>query len=155
MGLELDSIHMEARLPLDKLTKLRQALSDQTKRRQITLKALQKRLGLLNFCCSVVTPGRCFLRRLTDLTRKVNNPNHYITLNKENRKDLKAWEIFTEHFNGRNLLLNGRWTTDQQLHIFTDASGSIGFGAIFHQHWFYGLLRSRIGQSHLKNCFPS
>lgn len=59
MGLELDSIHMEARLPIDKLTKLRQTLSDQTKRR-ITLKDLQKLLGLLNVCCNVVIPGRCF-----------------------------------------------------------------------------------------------
>ena len=68
MGLILDSDLMEARLPQDKLDKLRSLLQAQTRRRKITLLELQSLIGLLNFCCSVVRPGRCFLRRLIDLT---------------------------------------------------------------------------------------
>ena len=95
-------------------------------------------LGLLNFCCKVVVPGRCFLRRLYDLTKSVTNPNHRITLNKESRKDILAWKVFTEHFNGRNLLQEQRWVSAESLNLFTDAAGSIGYGAIYKTHWVMG-----------------
>lgn len=138
MGLELDSVAMEARLPSEKLDKLRSLLAHHAQRRKITLKDLQALLGLLNFCCKVVVPGHCFLRRLYDLTKSVSYPMHRITLTKESRKDIKAWQIFAENFNGRQLLLNKRWLTSESLHFYTDAAGSIGFGAVFKSHWFCG-----------------
>ena len=138
MGLELDSVAMEARLPQDKLEKLRHLLHVFSHKRKIKLKDLQSVLGLLNFCCKVVVPGRCFLRRLYDLTKSVTNPNHRITLNKESRKDILAWKVFTEHFNGRNLLQEQRWVSAESLHLFTDAAGSIGYGAIYKTHWVMG-----------------
>ena len=138
MGLELDSSVMEARLPADKLEKLRTILDKYCKSRKIKLKDLQSLLGLLNFCCNVVLPGRAFLRRLTDLTKKVSCPSHRITLNKESRRDIVAWQTFIRHFNGKQLLLSQRWVTDTSLHLFTDASGTLGFGAVFGTHWLYG-----------------
>ena len=138
MGLELDSGKMEARLPVDKLEKVRHLLSIHQKCRKITLHSLQSIIGLLNFCCIVVRPGRCFLRRLIDLTKSVSRPNHRITLNKDARRDLAAWLLFVEHFNGRNLLLQEKWVTSPSLNLYTDASGSIGFGAIFQNHWLMG-----------------
>ena len=78
MGLELDSETMEARLPPGKLANLR-LLNQYKCKRKIKLKELQSLLGLLNFCCQVVVPGRSFMRRLTDLTCKVSNPNNHIT----------------------------------------------------------------------------
>jgi hypothetical protein len=156
MGLELDSTTMEARLPGDKLLKLRTQLAKFSKHRKITLKELQSLLGLLNFCCTVVPPGRSFLRRLTDLTKKVTRPSHRITLNSESRKDLTAWQLFADHFNGTNLLLQERWVTDTSLHLYTDASGSIGFGAIFQSHWFYGTWTSAQAPLNItfKELFP-
>ena len=139
MGLELDSAHMEARLPQDKLSKLRNLLNEVSRKRKIRLKELQSLLGLLNFCCKVVVPGRCFLRRLYDLTKSVTHPNHRITLNKESRKDIQAWQLFVEHFNGRNILQEQRWVTSEALHFFTDASGAIGYGALFNKRWFNGI----------------
>ncbi|XP_053374597.1 uncharacterized protein LOC128546978 [Mercenaria mercenaria] len=127
---------MEARLPDDKLFKLRHLLVKHAKSRKIKLRDLQALLGLLNFCCNVVIPGRAFLRRLTDLTRKVKKPHHRITLSKESRCDLKAWQLFIEHFNGKHLLLEHRWVADTELHLFTDSAGSVGFAAIFQSHWF-------------------
>ena len=138
MGLELDSIAMEARLPRDKLEKIRTLLAQHTRKRKIKLKDLQSLLGLLNFCCKVVVPGRCFLRRLYDLTKSVSNPSHRITLTKESRKDLKAWQIFVDNFNGKLLLQEHRWVTSDSLHFYTDASGTFGYGAVFKTHWFYG-----------------
>jgi hypothetical protein len=131
MGLELDSNMMEARLPQDKLEKLRMQLASVANHRKVILKELQSLLGLLNFCCQIVTPGRCFLRRLIDLTKKVTHPHHRITVNKESRKDIRALQLFVDHFNGKQLLLHKRWLTSDTLHLHTDASGSQGFVAIF------------------------
>lgn len=78
---------MKARLPDKKLEKLRELLYKYSRRRKIKLRDLQSVLGLLNFCCNVVLPGRTFLRRLTDLTCKVTKLHHYITLTKESRRD--------------------------------------------------------------------
>lgn len=136
MGLELDSLEMVARLPPDKLAKLKSLL--QSVKRTIKFKDLQLLLGYLNFCCQVVAPGRCFLRRLFDLTKNVTNPSHYITLKQEHRKDIQAWLLFAEHFNGRALLLDRRWVEAETIHFHTDASGSLGYGAIFQSHWFSG-----------------
>lgn len=138
MGLELDSTIMEARLPDDKLKKLRSLLTRYSVCRKIRLKELQSLLGLLNFCCSVVLPGRTFLHRLTDLTCKVHKPHHRITLNRESRQNIKAWQIFLEHFNGRQLLLEQRWLSNAAIHLFTDAAGALGFAAIYKYQWFYG-----------------
>ena len=69
-GITLDTINMEARLPEVKLQKCRELLTDFHKRRKVTLRELQSLTGLLNFTCSVVLPGRAFLRRLFDLTIK-------------------------------------------------------------------------------------
>lgn len=108
MGLELDSNLMEARLPQDKLVKVRGLLEQYRKCRKIELRELQSLIGFLNFCCQVVRPGRCFLRRLIDLTKHIVCPKHKITLNKEGRRDLQAWSVFVDHFNGRSLLLDNR-----------------------------------------------
>ena len=139
LGLEFDSNEMEARLPNDKLIQLRELLQTFTRKRKCTLKQMQSLLGLLNFCCQVVVPGRSFLRRITDLTKKVSRPHHRITLNKESRRDIQAWLLFADHFNGKSLLLSNRWVNTDTLHLHTDASGAIGFGAVFGLHWFNGL----------------
>ena len=156
MGLELDSVAMEARLPADKLSKVRGKLLHLSRSRKVTLKELQSLLGLLNFCYQVVPPGRCFLRRLIDLTKNVTKPNHRITLNKESRCDLQAWSIFIEQFNGRSLMLAQPWLTTPTLLLYTDASGTIGFGAIFRTHWTYGTWPERISAFHItfKELFP-
>ena len=138
MGLELDSRKMEVRLPKEKLEKVRFLLSTHQKCRKIKLHTLQSIISLLKFCCIVVRPGRCFLRRLIYLIRYVSRPNHRVTLKKDARRDLAAWQLFIEHFNGSSLLLKDKWLTTPSLDLYTDAAGSVGFGAIFGNHWLMG-----------------
>ena len=138
MGLEIDSVNMIARLPQDKLTKLRALLKSFRKLRKVKLQVLQSLLGLLNFCCKVVLPGRAFLCRLTDLKKGVVKAHHRFTLNKEGRRDLEAWWFFLEHFNGSQILLDYKWVEVETIHLYTDASGSLGYGALFDTHWCYG-----------------
>ena len=62
LGLELDSDKLEVRLPEDKLVKLRCTLCMFKHRRKATLQELQSLIGLLNFACQVVPPGRTFFK---------------------------------------------------------------------------------------------
>ena len=137
-GIELDSIKSEARLPRDKLTKCVQCISAFLKRKKVQLRELQSLIGLLNFATSVVTPGTAFLRRLYDLTHGVTRPHHFVRLRSDVKDDLRVWLTFLSSFNGAYFFRNEEWLNSTKLNLFTDASGSIGFGAIFGTAWCYG-----------------
>ena len=124
---------MECRLPVDKIVKIRNALNKTYNRKKIKLRDLQSLIGLLNFACLVVSPGRAFLRRLIDLTIKVFNPFHWIKLTCEARADILAWKCFIESFNGQSMFLPDHWVSSDHLRLYTDASGNFGYGAVFWQ----------------------
>ena len=102
MGITLDSTLMEARLPEDKLTRLRTLLASFKGRRSVCLVDLQSLKGTLQFACKVVVPGRTFLQRIINLSRGVQNRFHHIRLKKEFFKDLSMWETFLTGWNGRS-----------------------------------------------------
>ena len=137
-GIELDTVLMEARLPQDKLDKCRDLLSTFLRRRKVTLQEIQSLTGLLNFACTVVVPGRAFLRRLIDLTIAVRKPHFLIRLSKDVKEDLVVWQSFLSGFNGRSFFLADQWKNSNQLELYTDASGAMGYGAVFGRHWCYG-----------------
>ena len=97
-------------------------------------------VGFLNFACSVIVPRRAFLRRLIDLTKGVTRVHHHIKLNKAVKADLKTWLTFLDKYNGKSFFLPDVWETSHSLELYTDASGSKGFGGGggVGTHWFYG-----------------
>lgn len=155
VGIELDSISMEKRLPLDKLEKIRNLLAYYSVRKAITLKELQSITGLLSYACAVVAPGRPFLRRLTDLMIGLRKPHYKRRLNKEARADLQAWRIFIDHFNGKSLFLQDVWLTSDQIHLYTDAS-NVGFGGFCGRYWFSEQWNGTSSSHHIniKELFP-
>ena len=82
-GIELDCLQYEARLSQEKVDKCIEGIKNVQGRNKITLRDLQSLIGLLNFACSVIVPGRVFLRQMINLTIRKNNPHHYIQLTKE------------------------------------------------------------------------
>ena len=148
LGIELDSSLMEARLPQDKVEKVRQELNKWWDRKSATLQELQSLIGLLNFPCKVVPPGRPFLQRMIQLTRGVKQPHHHIKLNAGFREDVKMWQNFMNNWNGRNLFLNTVWEDSNTLKLHTDAATSVGYGGIFETSWFQGkwVPQHQIGQ---------
>ena len=108
------------------------------RRRKVTLKEVQSLTGLLNFACAVVVPGRAFLRRLIDLTIGVKRLHFLIRLSKAVKEDLIVWQTFLSGFDGRSFFISDQWFSSQHLNLYTDASGALGFGAVFGQHWCYG-----------------
>ena len=68
LGIVLDTAKHEARLPHDKLKRLREELNGWTSKKSATLVQLQSLIGSLNFACKVIPPGRPFLQRIINLT---------------------------------------------------------------------------------------
>ena len=119
MGIILDSHTMEARLPEDKVQRITTALSEFRSKRSTTLQALQSLIITLNFACKVKQP-------------------HHIKLTTGFYKDIDMWSLFIHQWNGVGMFLSSQWDTFETLSLFTDASGSIGYGVFFQTRWFHG-----------------
>ena len=137
LGIEVDTVAGELRLPAVKLQRLRTLLLDWGTRRSCTRKELESIIGLLNHACKVVRSGRAFLRRMLDLLHAVHRPPNSplpIRLNVAFRADLAWWQSFVEHWNGVSfLLLPAHLPT---VEMTSDASGSWGCGAWHLRAWF-------------------
>ena len=138
MGIVLDSVQMEARLPEDKLARIKTLLDSFKGRRSARLIELQSLIGTLQFACKVVVPGRTFLQRMINLTRGVPSRFHHVRLNKEFFRDLSMWRVFLTSWNGRSFFLDSFLTAAPDLELYTDAAGTVGFGGYFNGKWFQG-----------------
>ena len=115
MGILLDSNKMEARLPVDKLTRIQEALGQWTTRKSATLQELQSLIGTLQFACKVIAPGRPFLQRIIHLTKGIKFPHWHIRLNSGFRKDISMWQHFLQNWNGVSLFLDTQATSPPEL----------------------------------------
>lgn len=121
LGIEFDSTLMQARLPPEKLARARNLMEDLLNRATISHQELESAVGFLSFAAKIVVPGRAFLRRLFDATRR-STTTHRITY--EMRANLLWWHTYLKDWNGLKLLrlIDSRTTW----HIWTDASGKLG-----------------------------
>lgn len=134
LGIEIDSINMVFRLPADKLEKLLGLVNGFCAVRKVTLRQMQSLLGLLVFACRIMPMGRVFSRRLSLATRGVSRPGHFIRLTRSLKADLAVWRDFLYQYNGRTCFQQEE-TSNVDLELFTDAAGSLGFGAILEKDW--------------------
>ena len=137
-GILVDTVKLHISLPSDKVIAARVQVDSMIRCKRVSLRSLQSLIGVLNFACRVIVPGRAFLRRLINLTKGVSNPSHSIRLNKEARKDLNAWKVFLDSFNGKRLCLPNAWTSSRTIKLYSDASG-FGYAAIYGSNWIQGL----------------
>ena len=83
-------------------------------------------------------PGRTFMRRLFDRAYSVRAAHHHVDISADRRRDLQWWRWLLTNWNGCSFFLQGQWTAAPDLHLFTDAAGSHGFGAVYSSHWLTG-----------------
>ncbi|XP_041435508.1 uncharacterized protein LOC121399294 isoform X1 [Xenopus laevis] len=134
LGIEIDTIQQECRIPQDKIWLLEEEVRYACAAKKVTLRQLQSLLGKLNFTCRIIPMGRVFSRGLSMATAGVQQPHHFIRLNKEHKADLEVWQMFLRDYNGRAYWLS-KPETNTELDLFTDAAGSLGFGAYFKGAW--------------------
>ena len=90
VGIEVDMVAMQLRLPGDKLARLKAMISEWVSKKVASKRELQLQAGLLQHACKVVRPGRVFLRRIFDAMARPQQPHHPTHLNKAVRSNL-AW----------------------------------------------------------------
>ena len=127
LGIELDSQRLSVRLPDDKLAHL-QLLIDWGDRKVCTKRELLSLIGVLQQAATVIWFGRCFLQRITDLSTTAHELHHHLWLNWEFTLDLQWWALFAPGWNGTSLLFPALQVMPQVI-VWSDASGSWGFGA--------------------------
>ena len=147
-GILVNTQDMSISLPEDKQRDLTQRLKALHKRKSATLREIQSLNGSINFACKVVVPGRAFARRLIDLTLGKSKPSHHIRITAEARKDMQAWLLFMQSFNGRSFILPDSWLSSDVVRLTTDACG-MGYGAVLGDSWLQGRFHSSWKDKHI------
>jgi hypothetical protein len=137
MGITLDTIAMESRLPDEKVERCTKLLKEFQKAKKVSVRELQSLAGLLNFACSVIVPGRAFLQRLFMLLRGplgLKSPFDMIYLSKGAKEDLKVWEYYFLNYNYHTMFLPSNITSQTTLDLQW-AISTTGMAAICQGKW--------------------
>ena len=151
LGIELDAVAMEIRLPGEKLQRLKREIRKWRSQRACTKRELLFLIGQLQHACCVVKPGRTFLRRMINLAATVRELHYKIRLNKSFRSDLEWWACFLPAWNGVGMMA-GVTPASPTGSITSDASGSWGCGAFTSAgEWFQLVLPESWNGIHISN----
>ena len=135
LGIEIDTIRMQIRLPEEKLLKVRKEVTRWLSRRKACRKReLQSLVGLIQHACKVVRPEHIFVQRLIETMEVAKHADHWVRLNASFRSDLLWWDTFLVEWNGVSML----WSRNlyRKVTLTSDASGTWGCGAFANSQWF-------------------
>ena len=134
IGLQVDTVAHMISLPADKLQKARAVIAETLdrarSRRSVTRRQVDRLIGYLSFCATVVYGGRAFLHRMREVRHsgetpeKLMPPHHRIHLNQGFVLDLLWWQDKLSRFNGMVRTVSLESTCDVRL----DATGLGGLG---------------------------
>ena len=133
LGIIIDTQHQELRLPSEKLERILATLTECERRKSCTLRELESLIGTLQHACTVIRPGRTFLRNAIPLLKMATKQHHHIRLSVEIRSDLAWWKLLASFWNGTALVIPPNCTAYM---VTTDTPGSWGCGAWFENSWF-------------------
>ena len=144
LGIELDTVAMEAHLPAAKLADLKLLVNEWHAKRHATVRELQSLVGTLSFACKVIRPGRFYLKRIIwHMARMIAHPDvkshtkDYWILPEQTRADIRWWLDFAEEWNGIGLLYEREWSEANKIVVTTDACET-GYGATCGEDFFFG-----------------
>ena len=132
LGIELDSMRLQARLPQDKFDRIAALLESWSLKQHCPRKELESVISHLQHGCKVIPQGLTFLRRMINLRSAFRQDYHPIRLNQDFRLDLSWWYEFFHSWDGFSFLLSFQWTQ------LPDATGALGYGTISDNEWFVG-----------------
>jgi hypothetical protein len=148
LGIELDTVRMEARLDAARLEELRALCLAWQSKGDASAVELQSLAGKLNFACSVVRPGRFYIRHILQQVRAIGAMRSErtgrplprlarVALPPSVREDVSWWAEFLPRWNGQSLLYDLEWETAPSISLSTDACRT-GYGGYFQGRWFAG-----------------
>ena len=128
LGITLDSLKQEARLPAEKVARISDILREVSKQSYCSKRELLCVLGHLNFATRVIIPGRTFMANLIQLSTTVKLLHQKIRLTTECQQDIAMWLELLSKFNGVSMFHDSNLTSNIDLEVYTDSSSSVGFG---------------------------
>ena len=104
-----------------------------------TKRELLSLVGALQHATMIICYGRVFLRRMIELTQTAKEYHHFVRLNRHFWSDLQWWRMALPCWNGIGFLTPA-YTSNPEVAIYSDVSGSRGFGAWCQPsyRWFQG-----------------
>lgn len=121
LGILFDTTTMTMAWPSNKLDKLLQVTKSFLSVKKLTFKELQSLIGLLNFACRVVAPGRAFCRRFINATVGISKPHYRVRLTKNIKQDLN-FIVIQWCFCYQNIFL------DSQTYNFSQIARGVAMG---------------------------
>ena len=82
LGIEIDTVAGEIRLPRKKLIRFKELICQRTEKKKCTKRELLSVIGQLQHATVVVRPGRSFLRQLISLSKSVNKLTHHLHIDR-------------------------------------------------------------------------
>jgi len=135
LGVEIDTVALEVRIPQDKVLELRTILPSWLRRKKCSRRELQSLIGKLAFICKCVAPGRLFFSRMLNCLRGTVHTSDLIPLTTEFRKDVKWWLAFIDHYNGVSIIKTEPWL-DPNILFASDAC-LVGCGGVHMNQYFH------------------
>ena len=140
LGIKLDSVAMTMSLDAERVSELKQLLTEWMARTTCSRQDLQRLCGLLNFASFVVRSGRTFFARILEQLRRIPTDASALAQHEiegtDFHLDIKWWLTFAESWNGVSLL-PPRADSAPTITIDTDACGT-GYGATCGTEWLTG-----------------
>lgn len=134
LGIGLDTLESTLFLDEEKRESAIEKLEVFIERRSQRRLQWQSLVGTLSFLSQVVLPGRAFMSRIST---NLKSSNYWIHVGEDTKEDIRSWIMFIRSRMFKPFRMFDI-TTLPTLHVFTDASGSLGFGAILGSSWFFG-----------------
>ena len=121
LGIEIDTVALEIRLPYDKLSMLKSSLHSWRGRKACRKRELLSLIGALSHASKAIRAGRAFLRRLIDLSTVVKHLDHFVRLSLNARADIEWWYCYSASWNGVSMMLAVN-KANPQITLTSDAS---------------------------------
>ena len=128
LGFTVDTVHMELKLPLEKIKKIRAESRSMVREDQVSGRALARLVGKMNATSQVIPPAPLLYRHLQmALSATLNQHSQcyeaMVPLTTECREELMWWDTHMINWNGKSLL-------KKEVDMIIDSDASlIGWGA--------------------------
>ena len=129
LGLTVDTVTMELRLPLEKMKKIRAESRAMARAEQVSARALARLVGKMNATSQVIPPAPLFFCHLQmalsdTLNRNLQSYEAQVPMSQNCKEKLMWWDNHMAKWNGKSLL-----SKEVDMTIDSDAS-LIGWGAV-------------------------
>ena len=137
LGVELDTVKLELRLPTKKLAQLNGIFKKWVCLQSCRKRELQSLFGLLHNASIIIIHSRTcsFFHRLIDLVKSAHHrpSSGFIHLNLDAQSDTLWWHTFIEDWNGLSMMQDSK-RQRADIILTSDASGFCGCGAYYGVH---------------------